>query len=86
VKLPNKAFSERPPEIAENRSFSQEFGTFRLFFLQTEGRSFAENDRSPSFPGAHDWWESARFLELVLNDGSFPFSILALPSSYEYHI
>jgi hypothetical protein len=52
----NKAFSERQPEIAENGSFSQEIGTFRLFFLQTEGRSFVENDRPPSFPGALDGW------------------------------
>jgi hypothetical protein len=59
---PNTTFSERQPEIAENGSFSQEIGTFRLFFLQTEGCSYVENDRPPSFPGAPDGWDSARFL------------------------
>ena len=29
---------------------------------------------------APDWWESARFLGLVLSDGSFPFPSLFLPS------
>jgi|WetSurMetagenome_2_1015567.scaffolds.fasta_scaffold763086_2 hypothetical protein len=29
---------------------------------------------------APDGWDSARFLELVLNDGSFPFRELVLPT------
>ena len=77
---PNKAFSERHPEIAEDGSFSQENTAFRRFFLLTAGRSFVENDRSPLFPGAPDGWESARFFELVLNDSSFPFLEVVLPS------
>jgi hypothetical protein len=32
------------------------------------------------FWGAPDGWDSARFLELVLNFGSFPFRELFLPS------
>jgi hypothetical protein len=58
--------------LAENGSFSQEIGTFRLFFLQTAGRSFVENDRSPSFLGAPDWWESARFQALFWGFKLFP--------------
>ena len=27
-----------------------------------------------------DWWESARFLEIVMSYGSFPFRELVLPS------
>ena len=73
------AFSERQPEIIKNASFSQEIGIFRLFFLQTEGRSFVENDRSPSFDdasrhqstGADVWALCVRFLGLVLRYGGF---------------
>jgi hypothetical protein len=77
---PNTAFSERQPEIIKNASFSQEIGTFRLFFLQTEGRSFVENDRPPSFDGALDGWYAPRFLGISLSYESFPFLSLSLAS------
>jgi hypothetical protein len=38
------------------------------------------NDDPSSFRGAPDGEESARFLELVLNLGSFPFPVLFLPN------
>jgi len=40
-----------------------------------------EKDRPPSFYGAPDDWDSALFVELVLKDGSFPFSSLFLPAA-----
>jgi hypothetical protein len=61
MKPANNAFSERHPEIARNGSFSRKIGTFRPSFVQTASRSLVENDRPPSFQGAPDWWESARF-------------------------
>jgi len=51
---------------------------FGVYFCWTV--SLVENDRPPSFQGAPDGWESARFLELVLNDGGFLFLNLSLPS------
>jgi len=39
-----------------------------------------ENDRPPSFQGAPDGWDSARF-ELVLSYSRFPFRELVLPAA-----
>ena len=39
--------------------------------LQTARRSIVENDRPPSFHGAPDWWECARFQELCVARSEF---------------
>jgi hypothetical protein len=60
---PNKAFSERHPEMNQNASFSRQISTFHRFFISTARRSFVENDRPPSFQGELDRWalRSVRF-------------------------
>jgi len=54
--------------------------TFCSSLVKSAGRPLVENDRLPSFHGAPDGWDSARFLGLVLSFGSFPFRELVLPS------
>ena len=57
--MPNKAFSERHPEIAQNASFSRKIRTFGPSLVQTARRSFVENDGTLSFDGAVDGGDSA---------------------------
>ena len=69
-KAPNKAFSERHPENAENEPFSSKSSFFLTFPAWSTGRSSVENDRPPSFDGALDAGDSGEipssFLHLSL--------------------
>jgi hypothetical protein len=58
--------------MREMSLFLQISSLFLTFSAWSTGRSPVENDRPPSFQGAPDWWESARFLELSLNFSRFP--------------
>ena len=60
--LPNTAFSERHPEIAQNASFSRKIGTFHPSFVQTASRSLVKNDRPLSLRGASVLGYAPRFL------------------------
>src|SRR5215217_7101098 len=79
--LPNKAFSERHLESAQKCVFLMKIDTFCPFSVKPAGRSLVENDRPPSFHGAPDGWDWARFLELLLSYSSFPFPSVCLPTS-----
>jgi hypothetical protein len=48
---PNKAFSEKRPEVARNASFCCEIATSCPFFVQITRRSLVENERLASFKG-----------------------------------